>query len=202
MFSFICTVFFLQVQQIPDTFLSARHYLSSFVGPLVAETHADLRSCMMNLGSLPVREIHNIWESKDFSHPKNLLYMGTLEELPESDKEGKENKKRNYEPECWDLIVISGLRPKRLEDLISEKRPYTVALVIKLPNVEDDGAFDFKILSSRLVDFGDEEKANKLFAVHITNLLTNIRIWSALHVDQKCANLRVLESVLRHNRDV
>ncbi|KAK6125905.1 hypothetical protein DH2020_040354 [Rehmannia glutinosa] len=108
-----------KVNQIPDTFSSAEHYLNSFTIPLIEETHADIRSNMMNLRSAPASEIFDVKISTKFKPPTDLLYVITLKRL----EENSDDKSGMYEPEFGDLIALTEVKPKCIDDLNGSKRP-------------------------------------------------------------------------------
>ncbi|KAK6150288.1 hypothetical protein DH2020_015220 [Rehmannia glutinosa] len=183
-----------KVNQIPDTFSSAEHYLNSFTIPLIEETHADIRSNMMNLRSAPASEIFDVKISTKFKPPTDLLYVITLKRL----EENSDDKSGMYEPEFGDLIALTEVKPKCIDDLNGSKRPYLVALVLGMKN---EGSFKIPILSSKPILFEKPEnhekdkKEGRLFAVYLSNLTTNRRIWNALHPG-KGENMNVINSVL------
>ncbi|CAA2988419.1 Hypothetical predicted protein [Olea europaea subsp. europaea] len=181
-----------KVDRIPETFLSANQYFRSFINPLIEETHADLRSNFLSLNYAPLCEIFYVNLHKDFRLPNNLLYTITLRKL--SDKE----KDEAYEPEVGDLIALTDVKPKRVDDLDRPKRSYTIAVV---QGMKDDGSFRIPILSSKPIVFEKAEggKRDKLFAVYLTNLTTNIRIWQALHPNLTGENMKIFDSVLEVN---
>ncbi|KAL8476402.1 hypothetical protein ACS0TY_028903 [Phlomoides rotata] len=163
-----------KVNQIPETFLSADHYMSSFTFPLIEETREDLRSNMMRVHAAPAREISDVIMREDFELPDNLLYLIKLKNLAES--------VNKYEPEVGDLIALTEVRPKCVDDLNGPKRSYVIALVQRVRDKSDDESDDeinkIRIKSSRPIFL---EETDEIFAVHLTNLVTNIRIWKALH---------------------
>ncbi|KAL8472335.1 hypothetical protein ACS0TY_029521 [Phlomoides rotata] len=158
-----------KVARIPETFTSVDHYLSSFTIPLIEETHADLRSKMTRLHTAPACEISKVEMSKNVAPPNNLFYL-TLKGLADSD-----NNAGMYQPEVGDLMALTEVRPKCIDDLNGPKRSYVVALV---QGYKDDKTNKILIKSSRAILY---EKADELFAVYLTNLKTNLRIWKALH---------------------
>ncbi|KAI3451350.1 hypothetical protein Pfo_008015 [Paulownia fortunei] len=187
-----------KVNRIPDTFSSVDHYLKSFTNPLIEETRADLRSNMTTLHVAPACEILDVRKSKGFEPPKNLLYLVALKRLANSD-----NKPGMYEPEFGDLIAITDDRPNCIDDLNGPKRSYLVALVQGMKN---EGSANIPILSSKPIIFerADKEKGqmgDRLYAVYLTNLTTNRRIWNALHPGEG-GNMTIINSVLRINPSI
>ncbi|GFQ02329.1 probable helicase magatama 3 [Phtheirospermum japonicum] len=181
-----------KVNKIPDNFSSVQHYLMSFIDPLIEETHADIRSNLINLRSAPACQIFDVRKCKEFKPPKNLFYSMTLKN---SDK-----KAGTYEPEYGDLFALTEVRPKCIDDLNGSKRSYLVAFV---QGVKDEDSGKIPILSSKPIDFekSDKVKGHKLYAVYLTNLMTNRRIWSALHPCEG-GNMRIINSVLQINPSI
>ncbi|KAL2528127.1 P-loop containing nucleoside triphosphate hydrolase superfamily protein [Forsythia ovata] len=184
-----------KVEQIPKTFSSAEHYFRSFIDPLVEETHADLRSKFTTLYYAPVCEIFDVRQHKDFRLPNNFIYNITLRRLSDSEKD------EAYEPEVGDLIAFTDVKPKRIDDLNRPKRPYTIAVV---QGMKGEGSFKIPVISSKPIVFEKEDggKRDKLFAVHLTNLTTNIRIWQALHPNLTGDNMKIINSVVKFDPTV
>ncbi|KAL0332791.1 UNVERIFIED_CONTAM: putative ATP-dependent helicase C29A10.10c [Sesamum calycinum] len=185
-----------KVSRIPETFSSAERYMRSFVNPLIEETHADLRSNMTTLHSAPACEIFDV-ASVESGIPKYLITVRTTES---GDKPG------TYEPEIGDLIALTDVRPRCINDLNGPKRSYVVALVQGMKDevsvsIRKDDFVNIRILSSKPINFekGDDkgnETRERLFAVYLTNLTTNKRIWKALHLGGY-GNRNIINSVLR-----
>ncbi|KAK4393914.1 hypothetical protein Sango_1862200 [Sesamum angolense] len=178
-----------KVSRIPETFSSAERYLRSFVNPLIEETHADLRSNMTTLHSAPACEIFDV-ASVESGIPKYWITVRTTES---GDKPG------TYEPEIGDLIALTDVKPRCIDDLNGPKRSYVVAFVQGMK--DEDDFVNIRILSSKPINFekGDDkgnETRERLFAVYLTNLTTNNRIWNALHLGGY-GNRNIINSVLR-----
>lgn len=163
------------------------------------------------LSRAPTREIVHLKKAKDCDPPKDLYYEITLkkkkkkktkkklnaddteedteeEEEEDSDQE-VDNNKIVYEPKAGDLIAFTDVRPKGIDDLNTPKRPYLIALV--QGTGDDDSS---RILSSKPILFdksrrGNDKKSGKDFIVFLTNLTTNIRIWTALKSGERSMNL-------------
>ncbi|KAG8383704.1 hypothetical protein BUALT_Bualt04G0041600 [Buddleja alternifolia] len=184
-----------KIHRIEDTFTSADGYLKSFINPLVEEMRADLFSNMSTIYSAPTCEIFDVKQCKNFKPPKNLTYKLSL----------KKNDRRpgTYEPEFGDLIALTDVRPKCIDDLNRPKTSYIVALV---QGINNEGSWKIPILSSKLIAFEkpDNERGkagDKLFVVYLTNLTTNRRIWNALNPGE-AGNMNIINSVLRINPSI
>ncbi|KAL5554237.1 hypothetical protein UlMin_041638 [Ulmus minor] len=175
-----------QVKQIPSTFYSTTEYLNSFVAPLIEETHADLFSSVISVSQSPFCEIKFFKQMKAFKTPKDLFYQ--LEVTGKNDT-------KTYEPESGDLIAITNVKPRCASDLGNS---YIIAIV---QGVKEEHVLKVSVLSSKPIIFEKEMDKNKkrepLFAVYLTNMTTNIRIWEALTCNPKERNMKIIEQVLQ-----
>ncbi|KAI8018684.1 putative helicase MAGATAMA 3 [Camellia lanceoleosa] len=194
-----------KVNLIPKTFSSTKDYMKSFIYPLIEETHADLLSSIEMVARAPTREILTVETTKGF--PKILRYNIILERMENT----ANNYEGMYEPAVGDLIALTELKPKCIDDLHRPKSPYLVALVTKMnddsdcfwiqqeENKDDSDELEIKVLSSNLIMFDadeleDQNKKRKLFSVYLTNMITNIRIWTALHSE---GNMNIIKRALQ-----
>ncbi|XP_057492289.1 uncharacterized ATP-dependent helicase C29A10.10c-like isoform X1 [Actinidia eriantha] len=186
-----------EVKQIPNTFSSTDHYMKSFISPLVEETHADLFSKMETLSRAPTCEVLSVETLKHHKPPKDLFYKISLKRMREisSSSEG------TYEPLFGDFIALTDVRPKCTGDLNRPKHNYLVALVLKV----NDDSDKLTVLASKAIIFDAEEKRDKnknknknsFFAVFLTNLTTNLRIWNALNAELEGGNMNIIKRVLQ-----
>ncbi|KAK7255004.1 hypothetical protein RIF29_28403 [Crotalaria pallida] len=98
-------------------------------------------------------------------------------------------------PTVGDLIALTNERPKGMDDL---SRNCTLAYVHRVDN------HYVKVLSSKLIMAGgmDQKKNDTVFAVSLTNLTTNIRIWRSLNGELTGGNMNILKKVLQvHSSD-
>ncbi|KAM1012040.1 hypothetical protein ACFX2C_047316 [Malus domestica] len=189
-----------QVPRIPETFLNVTSYLKSFVPSLIEETHADLLSNMITeLSHAPTCEILTLECSKGHKNPQNLVYDIAYKIDTEADQ------KHNglmYEPQVGDLIALTDVKPKCIDDLNRFPRHYVAAYVSKVPDPEEfPDAHEFTILSSKPIDYGEQDgqksKRQKHFAVYLMNMTTNLRVWCALN--SKEGNTNIIKKVLQPN---
>ncbi|XP_060187506.1 uncharacterized protein LOC132616826 isoform X2 [Lycium barbarum] len=212
-----------KVKEIPETFESIDHYLQSFITPLVEETHADLLSNLSIVWRAPALEVLDVIISEDFKPPKGLYYDILLKRTKEGEGEKSEAKNESkYEPEVGDLIALTDVRPRRIEDLNRPKRSYLIAIVqwmekeyivqgkkkkVIVQGKKKEDSDWIPILSSQLIPFQKPDRAkgehgDKLFIVYLSNLTTNIRKWNALHSDLENANLEIIKTVLKSDPDI
>ncbi|KAG9137019.1 hypothetical protein Leryth_013854 [Lithospermum erythrorhizon] len=201
-----------KVNEIPETFLSTDHYFKSFVTPLAEETRADLLSSMGTLFRAPLCKILDVKQSKRFKLPNDLFYsISVLRDGPtetedeskdEDDHENKHSQKFQYEPQVGDLFALTDLKPRCIAHLNRPKRPYTIAVILR------NEYSKLGIVSSKPIPWckegkqrGDKQR-DTLFAVCLTNLTTNIRIWNGLNPDPRHANFNIISQVLQENPSV
>ncbi|XP_024191154.1 uncharacterized protein LOC112195054 isoform X2 [Rosa chinensis] len=187
-----------QVQRIPDTFVTLTSYKKSFIPSLVEETHADLLSNMLNLSQAPTCEILTIEDSD--GTPGDLLYDVTYQRDTETDEN---HKGLMYEPQVGDIIALTNVRPKCIDDLNRPPRFYLIAHVDKANDIEEfPDDLQFKILSSKPINYGEPDmhksKRETLFAVYLMNLTTNLRVWKALNSE---GNTNIINKVLQPKSD-
>ncbi|CAI8586121.1 unnamed protein product [Vicia faba] len=188
-----------KVNKIPETFNSATDYKNSFIPLLFEETHADLSSSLTGVSRAPFCEIKNVQESKQLELPNaqkqfiRFRHILTLKMTTEFDRVENGGK---YEPGSGDLIAITHIRPKSLNDLNTLKSPYHIAYV-------SGGKFQssdkISVMSSKYMIESVFRKYNKqkMYAVFLMNMTTNVRIWRALNSQSKGDHLNIIEKVLQ-----
>lgn len=187
---------FSQVEQIPNTFPSMSCYMNSFTFPLIEETRADLCSSINKVSTAPTYEILEI---KVAEPPTSMFYaikVGKNKDI-EMDVE-------KYEPQKEDLIALTDVRPKCIDDLNRPTRSYVVGLVQRVINERD--YITLHIISSKLIELEQYMHKNLnngvFFAVFLTNMTTNIRIWKALNFHLDGRNIRIIKKVLQRDSAV
>nr|KYP51888.1 hypothetical protein KK1_026244 [Cajanus cajan] len=168
--------------KIPETYSSTSIYLRSFILPLVEETHADLLSSIRTVSNSPISQISRIRETKNHQSPSDLFYQITV------------LKKRGdaYEPAVGDLIAVTNIRPRCINDLNNH---CLIAFVHRASN------FCITVLSSKLITTLDQNKEIR-FVVYLTNLNTNIRIWRSLNSELEGGNMKIIDKVLQVHSSV
>lgn len=184
-----------KVKQIPDKYSSVADYMNSFKNPLIEETRADYSCGLESVGQAPSCEISRVTTSKFYKPPKNLSYDIFTKPITDLENHGG-----HYEPESGDLLVLTKVRPTKLEDVIIKPgEPFMVAKV----EVSNDEQPMIQILLSQ--EFDPElwgNKRERIFATYLMNLTTNLRIWRALSVDPKGANMGLILKVLKYDAAV
>ncbi|XP_071706131.1 uncharacterized protein [Rutidosis leptorrhynchoides] len=164
-----------KVAEIPMTFSSLTEYKMSFVYPLFEETHADLLSKILGVSHCPSVEIFELLKVKGIKSPKDFYYTIKLRRYQGS-----------YEPQFGDLIALTDVKPKFVDDLNRPNKCYIIAIV---QSVKTESSFYMiYVLSSKpLIEHGVEGVIKNMdvkhFAVHLTNLVTNIRISKAIQLE-------------------
>ncbi|XP_010528610.1 PREDICTED: uncharacterized protein LOC104805665 [Tarenaya hassleriana] len=186
-----------QVGEIPSTFPSCMAYFKSFVPALIEETHEDLMSSMRALHHAPAFEIREIRHNKGFKGPNNLLYDLYLQGMSDVKTDGD---RKQLEPR--DLIAVTLKKPNRVDDLRIFNEPFLLALVC---NMDPDNPTVLTVLASKPIlsdNIGiDKRKKETLYGVYLINMMTNIRIWKALHPGKEGGNLNLISRVLEGSGD-
>lgn len=188
-----------KVRKIPEMFPSVTHYRSSFILPLLEETRSDLCSSIMTVSSAPVCEILYIEKSGDYKEPNDLIYDVGVNKMNDV-----ENGKELYVPENGDLLVLAEVWPKCIGDLSWFNESYKIALVQRKKRFEHEDYDEIQILSSKPIkeqDMQQHTEKKTRFAVFLTNMKTNVRIWKALSLLGE-GNMNIIQQVLQTDSSV
>ncbi|XP_071707110.1 DNA polymerase alpha-associated DNA helicase A-like [Rutidosis leptorrhynchoides] len=182
-----------KVSEIPMTFSSVTEYKTSFVYPLFEETHEDLRSKILGVKRCPTAGIVQVRKSPGLP-PKVLHYTIKLRIHQGS-----------YEPQCGDLIALTDVKPKFVDDLERPNKSYVIAIV---QGAKTESSIYFVLSSKPLNEQGvgviqNDVLSNtahtdlKHFVVYLTNVTTNIRISQALYPEREGDQKRMLEKLIQ-----
>ncbi|OVA06987.1 UvrD-like Helicase [Macleaya cordata] len=146
------------------------------------------------ISGAPYAEVISLEESKPHG---SLLYHLKIDSWRNS---CSESGKEPYSPKRSDLFVLTDAVPEVVSDLERFGRTWTFALVTKFVEdsnaaADDDTSSYFKVQTSKAIEV-KEGMRNSLFAVFLTNMTTNTRIWTALHMFR---NLEIIKEVLCPN---
>ncbi|XP_045832762.1 helicase sen1-like [Trifolium pratense] len=185
-------LFKFQVPKIPRTFSSTNDYMNSFMPALVEETHTDLYSSLLSVPQASFCEIRTMEISKDFNRPYDLSYQFTLKNITdEVYGVGK------YVPETGDLIAFTNIRPRSVSDL---SRIGSYCHIGYIFGSKDEFNDEFPVLLSKEMQNNFDSRRNnaqKLYAVFLVNMTTNIRIWNALNSEMEGSNINIIKKVLQ-----
>ncbi|KAL6294132.1 hypothetical protein ACE6H2_002274 [Prunus campanulata] len=176
-----------QVQKIPESFSSVKHYFSSYEYPLLEETRAQVHSSMETIDRAPSAEVVRCDRAP--SYGENVY---------------------NIKVDCWRnrfndrgppyktlpgdlLIVLADANPETVSDLQRVGRSFGAFVsVTYVPENEDEDDIDSTSLFFR-VKASKDITHTSLFLVFLVNLIPNSRIWKALDMS---GNLKIIKEVL------
>ena len=184
-----------QVEEIPASFRTVDHYLGSYTFPLLEDMRAEMCSSVEDIHRAPFAEVISFVESDSDG---DLFYDVMVDRWRNrfSDRD-----KEPYRTKPGDIFVLTDAKPETVSDLQRVGRTWTYALVTKIPKKEDEDEdedndddtstyFEVKISDDYEVN---DAKQNSMFVVFLINIITNRRIWKALHMYR---NLRIINKVL------
>lgn len=164
--------------------------MNCFAFPLIEETRADLCSSITNVSTAPTYEILEIKDAEPPSYMNYAIKIGRNQDT-ESDADV-------YEPSYGDLIAFTVVRPKFIDDLYTPTTTFTIALVQRV-KIEKDNSVLLVISSKPIKPEEGMHYIRSLFAVFLTNMTTNLRIWEALNFKPDGRNANIIDKVLQHN---
>ncbi|KAK1360208.1 RNA polymerase II associated factor Paf1 [Heracleum sosnowskyi] len=177
-----------QVGKIPDSFESVEHYRSSFVYPLLEEVRSDICSKMESISAAPFSKVISLQQSKQF---RKLHYETIVEDWKHSsDSVDKEP----YWTKPGDIIAFTEASPGQYLDMKSLGRSWNVGYVTRLSG--DNRMYPhFEVGTSKELVVEQDVMKKMLYAVFVTNVTTNNRVWKALSVNR---NLDVIKEILEN----
>ncbi|KAL7163132.1 hypothetical protein ACSBR2_039265 [Camellia fascicularis] len=185
-----------QVEKIPESFQSVKHYFGSFVFPLLEETRADLASSIEIIHEAPFAEVISLNACKPY---------GTLHYDIKVDcwrNRFSDCGKDPYKTLPGDVFIVSDAKPETLYDLQQGGRTWTFATVTNITEDEigqgNNSSTFFKVKALRDIEV-KRGMRQSLFVVFLRNITTNKRIWSAIH---QFGNLKIIEEVLSADSEV
>nr|TKR83593.1 uncharacterized protein D5086_0000263640 [Populus alba] len=178
-----------KVENIPESFYSVRHYLGSYVTPLLEETRAELSSSMHNISTAPFAEMVAFFEAKPHG---TLLYDVNIDYWRNRSRgSGKEH----YKTLPGDIVILTSAKPENVSDLQSVGWTWTFAVVttIRGDETEDAATYtSFTVKAQKDIEISDGLQKS-LTVVSLTNITTSKRIWNALHMS---GNLNIIKEIL------
>ncbi|XP_057430060.1 uncharacterized protein LOC130723122 [Lotus japonicus] len=191
-----------KVRQIPRTFSSASHYLTSFINPLIEETRTDLCSSIKTVSQAPACEITEIDLSEGYNPPYDLFYKIEIKTIVNSDE-----KEDIYEPEPGQLIALTDTRPTCIDDLNKPGNSYLIASITRVQEkLKDTDVYAVQILTSKPINLDEYLRKDDTciygFAVYLSNITTNTRIWNVLKRNPDGPDLHIIKQLLQPNSAV
>ncbi|KAM1067711.1 hypothetical protein ACFX2J_022665 [Malus domestica] len=189
-----------QVEKIPKSFDSVGRYFGSYSFPLLEETRAHVQSSMETIDRAPFAKVIAFEESES-----NLDDTRTYSIMVDKwQNRQRERGKEPYKTLPGDLFVLADAKPETDSDLRRAGRWWTFVSVTKITEnkIEDDindekietEIKEFKVKASKRIEVKDNMSTPpSLFVVLLVNLITNRRIWEALHMFR---NLKIIKDVL------
>ena len=176
-------IILLQIEKIPQCFSSMEHYFGSFKYPLLEETRTQLCSSMNPISKSPCVEVISIKEIKPYGKGFFNIHIRDCKDCPTILMPGN-------------IFILSNVKPYVVSDLERDNnnnaKSWTFATKFwaKGNNLEeeflsdnDPTRFSVKTWNKDFEIPMDEKTKNKpMFLVILVNVLSNIRIWNALHM--------------------
>ncbi|KAK8667982.1 hypothetical protein V6N13_105454 [Hibiscus sabdariffa] len=176
-----------QVKKIPVSFQSVDQYFESYVLPLLDEIRVEMQSSMETIARAPYAEVTNLDVAScvPFSFAVNVDYWRKRSSTPD---------KKPYKTLPGDVLVIADVKPETASDLVSSGTAWTFALVTKIKDGNGNNSSSTSFKLTTLKDFrSKDDKKKSLYVIHLMSLITNRRLWNALHMRR---NLKIINEVL------
>ncbi|KAL8479569.1 hypothetical protein ACS0TY_026457 [Phlomoides rotata] len=182
-----------QVKKIPESFESVDQYLASYVFPLLEETRFELASALEIVYNAPYGEVTYF---RELRHERGSYNVKVERWENRTSDRGKDP----YRTLPGDFVLLSVLRPESVSDLKGAGWSYTFAYVTTIYEDEHESGDNstlcgFKLKTADGIDFEDV-KCESLYVIHLRNITTQKRIWSALRMRR---NLGIIQKVLTKN---
>ncbi|KAK8667986.1 hypothetical protein V6N13_105458 [Hibiscus sabdariffa] len=182
-----------QVKKIPVSFQSVDQYCDSYVLPLLEETRVEMQSSMEIIDRAPYAEVTHL----DVASYVPLRFNVDVDYWI---KKSSTPDKKPYKTLPGDVLVIADVKPQTASDLLIPGRAWTYALVTGIKeddNGDNSSSTSFEVTTLEDFVYKDDTKKS-LYVIHLTSLVTNIRIWSALHmrITYPKTNTKIINEVL------
>lgn len=160
------------MKEIPETFESVKHYAESFIFPLMEEVRFDLCSALERIDRAPHSNILSFKETSSHGQKPQNIYEIYIHGWNNASASGS---KEDYKLLPGDILIISNIRPEFVDDLNRFGVHY---IFVSVKGIEDDveSAKRFKVRAPKAIEFDD----GALYAVVLSNMLPNSRIWKSL----------------------
>lgn len=176
----------LQVGKIPNSFESVEHYRSSFVYPLLEEVRSEICSKMGSISFAPCSKVISLQQSKQF---RKLQYDIFVEDWKHN---SDSIEKEPYRTKPGDIIAFTEATPGQYLDTKGLGRSWNAGYVTRV--LGDNHMYThFEVRTAKELVWEQDVMKKSLYAVFVTNVTTNNRIWKVLSLNQ---NLDVIKEFL------
>ncbi|KAI4312709.1 hypothetical protein MLD38_037509 [Melastoma candidum] len=186
-----------RVKGIPSTFSSTVQYLRSYELPLLEETRAGISSSVEDIHARPYAQIVQFSTRRKAVDGDKKTFDVEVDGW--RNRSGHPNKEQ-YKTLPGDLMLLTTAAPRDIRDVRQLGCEWAFAMVSKIQGDDDkdddsdcdnDSAKRFKVEALWTSDRGDWWPK---FVVHLVNMSTAKRIWTALGLSE---NLVIINEVLR-----
>ena len=174
------------MERIPETFGTMDDYFKSYTYPLLEEIREQMCSSMEDIHSAPFAEVTSFEESKPYG---SLLYDINVDAWR---NRYSDRSKEPYKTLPGDVFILTDAKPETVSDLQRVGRTWTFASVTKITDDENEDISTstyFKVKISEEYGVGDG-KQGSMFVIFLINVVTNKRIWNALHMYEDMSIIR------------
>ncbi|XP_051219250.1 helicase SEN1 [Lolium perenne] len=191
-------VFKNKLKRIPSVFNNIKGYLGSYTSPLLEELRAEMLSSLESISTLSFVKVSWI-EQKKYSESYDIAF--------EADSQNTEsrNKPESNRRSVGDIIILSDVKPENISDIAQNGSPYCIAFITDGGDEDDDSPpAMYVIKASGQIDAADEisqdGKRRPLFAAHLLNIVTYIRIWRCLDYTTLRRNQNLIQEMVHYPR--
>ncbi|XP_074323795.1 uncharacterized protein LOC141660706 [Apium graveolens] len=174
-----------KVGKIPNSFESVEHYRSSFVYPLLEEVRSDICSKMGSISFAPCSKVILLQQSKQFKPHYDIFVENWKHNSDSVEKEP-------YMTKPGDIIAFTEATPGQYLDIKSLGRSWNAGYVTRVLGYNHMSPH-FEVRTSKELVWEQDVMKKSLYAVFVTNVTTNNRIWKVLRLNQ---NLDVIKECL------
>uniref|UniRef100_N1QU66 Uncharacterized protein n=1 Tax=Aegilops tauschii TaxID=37682 RepID=N1QU66_AEGTA len=188
-----------KLKRIPSIFNDIKSYLGSYTSPLLEELRADMSSSLEAISTESFVKVAWIEQTK-YSAVYNIAF------------EDSQNTKSCNKPESngrsvGDIIILSDVKPENISDITCNGRPYCIAFITDGADEDDDSPpASYVITASGKIDAADkvseDGKRSPLFAAHLLNIVTYIRIWRCLDYTTVRRNPNLIQEMVHYPREM
>ncbi|KGN44700.2 hypothetical protein Csa_016709 [Cucumis sativus] len=167
------------IEKIPQCFNSVEQYFGCFIHPLLEETRSQLHSSMNPISKSPCVQVISLKEIKPYGKGLFQIHLKDC---------------KQYCPTILipgNIFILSNVKPKVVSDLQGNGKTWTFATTFvsqkgKKKGTNKPTCFTIKTWKENFMkDLNHHE--HPTFLVVLVNVLTNVRIWNALHMKKNNA---------------